>query len=286
MRRAALILAVLSLCSLGRAAESADHRTYQVPSRDGTAIAVECAGAGPELLIIHGGVGDRTRWTPLFPLLERDLTVCAMDRRAHGQSGDRAPYALTKEVDDLLAVVASRPGPVAVLGHSFGGVIAYEAAFRTRRIAKLVLYEPPVRAADHAAELAQMETLIRTGDRDAAATLFQREIVKVSPDEISAMKARPSWAAQVATIETAIRQDRALSANHWDPARAKSLATPTLLLIGGRTTSPELRNSVQSLSETLPHSEVLVLDGQEHNAMDADRERFAAVLKKFVLRPR
>ena len=40
-----------------------------VRSKDGTSIAVECAGTGPSLVIVHGGTGDRTRWTPLFPLV-------------------------------------------------------------------------------------------------------------------------------------------------------------------------------------------------------------------------
>src|SRR6185369_15425982 len=57
-----------------------------VISKDGTRIAVECAGAGPTLLFVHGGVGDRTRWTPMFPLLSQKFTVCAMDRRGHGAS--------------------------------------------------------------------------------------------------------------------------------------------------------------------------------------------------------
>jgi len=47
---------------------------------------VEREGSGPTLLIVHGGLGDRTRWTPLFPLLSSHFTVCAMDRR--GASGD------------------------------------------------------------------------------------------------------------------------------------------------------------------------------------------------------
>jgi pimeloyl-ACP methyl ester carboxylesterase len=35
-------------------------------------------------------------------------------------------------VEDVAAVVDSRPGPVFLLGHSYGGVAALEAAFLTR----------------------------------------------------------------------------------------------------------------------------------------------------------
>src|ERR1700720_3937693 len=74
-----------------------------VRSRDGTLIAVECAGAGPSLVIVHGGTGDRTRWTPLFPLFASRFTVSAMDRRGHGASGDSPNYSLQREVEDVAA---------------------------------------------------------------------------------------------------------------------------------------------------------------------------------------
>lgn len=271
----------LSMLATNGRADGAE--ATRIRSKDGTQIFVECAGSGPELLIVHGGAGDRTRWTPLFPYLERDLTVCAMDRRGHGRSGDGPTYSLQREAEDVAAVAKSRGRPVAVLGHSFGGVVAYEAAFLTPQIKRLALYEPPIRAADHSAALTRMEALLKVGDRDAATTLFLRDIVRVSPEEAAAMRSRPSWKALVDSIETSVRQDRALTANRWDPARARTLRTPTLLMIGGRTESAELRLSVRSLAETLPNREVVTLQGQEHNAMDTDREHLAAIVKAFVL---
>lgn len=52
-----------------------------VTSKDGTRIGVECAGTGPTVLFVHGGVGDRTRWTPMFPLLTSKFTACAIPQR-------------------------------------------------------------------------------------------------------------------------------------------------------------------------------------------------------------
>jgi pimeloyl-ACP methyl ester carboxylesterase len=195
-------IAVLVLCiGIVPPAVEAQTSTSTVVSADGTPIGMECAGAGPSLVIVHGGTGDRTRWTPLFPLFASKLRVCAMDRRAHGASGDTLPYSLQKEVEDVVAVVAAQPGPVFVLGHSFGAVCAFEAAFLTPKIARLALYEPPVRLADHSATLARMEAMMRSGDREGALVTFMREIVLISADEVAAMKARPSWAGLLATIE-------------------------------------------------------------------------------------
>src|ERR1051325_9135364 len=98
-------IAVLVVLSVGMVASVGEAQTSisTVASADGTPIAVECAGAGPSLVIVHGGTGDRTRWTPLFPLLASRFRVCAMDRRAHGASGDTLPYSLQKEVEDVVA---------------------------------------------------------------------------------------------------------------------------------------------------------------------------------------
>jgi pimeloyl-ACP methyl ester carboxylesterase len=277
-------IAVLMTC-IGTMAAAGPAQTSisAVASADGTPIAVECAGAGPSLVIVHGGTGDRTRWTPLFPFLAPQFRVCAMDRRAHGGSGDSPSYNLQKEVEDVVAVVAAQPGSVFVLGHSFGAVAALEAALQTRKIAGLVLYEPPVRAADHSPTLARMEAMMRTGDREGALMTFMREIVLISADEAAAMKARPSWPGLLATIEISVRQDRALSQYQFDPARARTMAVPTLLMMGSKTASLELKRSVDSLRQTLPHSTLHIFEGQEHNAMDTIPQEFAATLSSFLL---
>jgi pimeloyl-ACP methyl ester carboxylesterase len=259
--------------------------TDRVASKDGTAIAVECEGSGPTLLLVHGGTGDRTRWTPLFPLLSSRFTVCAMDRRGHGQSGDSPSYSLQKEAQDVAAVVASRPGPVFVLGHSYGGVAVLEAALLTDKIAKLVLYEPPLQDLDHTAATDRMEVLVRAGDREQAMVTFLQDVVKVSPSEIAAMKTRTSWPGLVASIDSAIRQDRALARYRFEASRFRTLQTPTLLLTGSKTASPQLKLAIGGLVDALPDRTLVVLAGQEHNAMDTDREHFADVVTGFLLSP-
>lgn len=271
----------------GVAARAPDTTVTSVASKDGTPISVECTGTGPTLLIVHGGTGDRTRWTPLFPLFAPRLAVCAMDRRGHGSSGNSADYSLQKEAEDVVAVVNSRPGQVFVLGHSFGGVAALEAAFLTDRISRLVLYEPPVQELDNAAVLVRMERLIADGDREEALMTFLREIVMVSPGEIAAMRARPSWPSLLASVETSIRQDRALGAYRFSADRMRGLQTRTLLLTGSKTASPRLKLAIDSLQHALPHAELVVLrpgaqcDGHSAPAI----RRYRAAIPAWPTRP-
>jgi pimeloyl-ACP methyl ester carboxylesterase len=254
-----------------------------VVSKDGTAIAVECAGTGPSLLIVHGGIGDHTRWKPLFPFLAADFRVCAMDRRGHGASGDSPEYSLQKESEDVAAVVDSLPGPVFLMGHSYGAVCALEAAFITHKISKLVLYEPPVQERNHSAVASKMESLTRAREREQALTVFLQEVVMISPAEIEAMKSRPSWANLATGIELQIRQLRALDAYLFDSKKISSLEIPTLLLTGSKTASPDLKRAIEALMATMPNRRLIVFEGQEHNAMDTIPQRFAEAVSKFLL---
>ncbi len=281
------VLYGISVIVAGFFAQAVATRTQssivKVSSNDGTSLAIECVGTGPSLLIVHGGTGDRSRWKPLFPFLASHFTVCAMDRRGHGESEAGPNYSMRKEFEDVAAVVNTRPGPVFVIGHSYGGVCALEAAFLTRKICKLVLYEPPLQDPDHTAVANRMERMIRAGYREEAFLTFLREIVMISPNEIAAMKARPSWPDRVTVIDTQIREIRALSRYRFDPKRMAALMVPTLLLSGSRTASPQLKQAIDGLMRSLPNRTLIVFEGQEHNAMDTIPQRFAAAVTDFLL---
>jgi pimeloyl-ACP methyl ester carboxylesterase len=277
------VAAVVFFSSFKQGNSQSASSVLNVTSKDGTSIAMECAGAGPSLIIVHGGIGDRTRWKPLFPLFAPHFTVCAMDRRGHGESGDSSEYTLQKGAEDVEAVVTSRPGPVFVLGHSIGGVNALEAAFLTDKISKLVLYEPPLRDRSHSAVATKMESMIRAGDREQALVTFLQEIVMISPSELAAMKARPSWPGRVAGVGKQIREIRAFEEYRFDPKRMTTLKAPTLLLTGSKTASPDLKRAIDVLMTTLPSRSLFVFEGQEHNAMDTVPQQFAEVVTKFLL---
>ena len=253
-----------------------------VLSKDGTRITLECKGKGPSLLIVHGGTGDRKRWVPLLPMFASRFTVCAMDRRGHGESEPGSNYSLQKESEDVAAAVNAQHGPVFVLGHSIGGVFALEAAFLTEKISKLVLYEPPLQDLDHTAVADRMERLIQSGNREEALLTFLREIVMMSPKEIEIMKARPAWPTRVAAIDIQIREIRALSLYRFNASRMGKLKTPTLLLAGSDTSSPQLKQAIKSLMGALPNRTLFVFQGEGHNAMDTKPQQFAEVVMNFL----
>lgn len=257
-------------------------QTSTVLSKDGTRIALECTGQGPSLLIVHGGTGDRKRWLPLLPLFASRFRVCAMDRRGHGESEPGSNYSLQKEAEDVVAAVNAQNGAVFVLGHSIGGVFSLEAALVTKKISKLVLYEPPLQDLDHTAVADRMERLIQSGNREQALLTFLSEIVMMSPKEVEIMKARPVWPIRVAGIDIQIREIRALAKYRFDARRMRKLKMPTLLLAGSNTASPQLKQALKSLMSALPNRTLFVFEGEEHNAMDNIPQQFAEVVMKFL----
>jgi len=95
---------------------------------------------------------------------------------------------------------------------------------------------------------------------------FLQEILMISPSEVVAMKKRPSWPGLLASIESSIRQDRALAGYRFDPKRMSTLNVPTLLLTGSETASPQLKQAISGLLDSLPNRSLFAFEGQQHNA--------------------
>jgi pimeloyl-ACP methyl ester carboxylesterase len=146
-----------------------------------------------------------------------------------------------------------------------------------------VLYEPPLQERNRRIFAARMEGMIQKGQREQALVMFLQEIVMMSTDEVAAMKSRPSWAGLVATVESQIRQIRALDEYRFDASRMNRFKVPTLVLAGSRTESPDLKRAISALMDCLPNPTLVVLEGQEHNAMDTVPQKFAETVISFLL---
>ncbi|MCC6803889.1 MAG: alpha/beta hydrolase, partial [Anaerolineae bacterium] len=99
-----------------------------IVSRDGTPITYARSGTGPPLVLVHGTMSSHGTWAPVLPTLEQLFTVFGVDRRGYGASGDSPDYAVGREFEDLAMLVDSLGDNVSLLGHSFGGLCALEAA--------------------------------------------------------------------------------------------------------------------------------------------------------------
>lgn len=264
--------------------------TTTVISADGTEIACTTSGDGPPLLLVHGTTADHTRWRTILPYLEPHATVHAVDRRGRGASGDASDYALAREFEDVAAVVdaiAKASGSaVDVLGHSYGGDVAFGAATLTPNIRKLVLYEgwpsPHPRGSGIAPETwARMDALLADGQPEAMLEVFFREVVGIREDDFVRYRALPSWQARIAAAHTVLRETRACRGNMLDVEAAARVTMPVLMLVGGAS-PPEMQSGYQDVADALPDARVVVLEGQQHIAIDLIPEELAATVLAFL----
>src|SRR5260370_21101604 len=102
---------------------------HTITSPDGTTIAYDRTGAGEPLVLVGGAFSYRRypAQVKLAELLAARFTVYSYDRRGRGDSGDTAPYAVEREIEDLAAVIGAAGGRAHVWGLSSGAVLALEA---------------------------------------------------------------------------------------------------------------------------------------------------------------
>jgi pimeloyl-ACP methyl ester carboxylesterase len=152
--------------------------------RDGVALGYELAeGEGTPILLVHGWCCDHSYFGPQFEhFRDRGRTVLAVDLRGHGESDEpEGAYSMDVFADDLawLASELRLERPV-VIGHSMGGVIAFELAVTHPGVpGAIVMIDSPVArpAASRDGMPAFLEKLNGPGYRDAvteyvAETLF------------------------------------------------------------------------------------------------------------------
>jgi esterase len=111
--------------------------------RDGTRLSyVDFGGPGRPLVALHGNGGCARNFAPLALALAPRWRVVALDQRGHGWSHrpracDRAAYVSDAEA----FLVHLGLGPVALLGHSLGGVNAYQLAARRPDLVSALVVE-------------------------------------------------------------------------------------------------------------------------------------------------
>lgn len=253
-----------------------------VVSGDGTPIAVWRSGEGPPLVLVHGAAADHSRWVPVLPALEERFTVLAIDRRGRGASGDGPRYALQREFEDLVAVAEWAGDGVDVLGHSYGGVCAVEAALLTDTIGRLVLYEPPMGFLKSPPEVVErLQALLDAGERGDLVAFFMQEVAGLPPEQIELLRSLPAWEARLAVAHTIPREERASREYAFDPGRFRDLRVPTLFLQGGDSPEP-FRAAGEALGAALPDCRVVVMPGQRHAAMDTGTDLFLAEVLGFL----
>jgi pimeloyl-ACP methyl ester carboxylesterase len=245
----------------------------KVASNDGTTISFDQTGDGPPIILVGGALSDRSAGVSLAELLSQELTVFTYDRRGRGDSGDTAPYAVEREVEDIEALIDEAGGSAYVFGRSSGAALALEAVRRLpTKLKKLALYEPPFILNENgrppADQVERLNELIAAGRRGDAVEYFMTQVVRLPAELVIRARSSPSWPTQEALAHT-LAYDATIMGDYSLPIeRAASVTVPTLVIAGGAD-FPWMRETAQALAEAIPDGQSRFLDGQGHNVEPA-----------------
>ncbi|WP_125775706.1 alpha/beta fold hydrolase [Antribacter gilvus] len=257
-------------------------------SADGTTIAYDVTGTGTGVVVVDGELCHRLPSMVALAGFAQGLRVVRYDRRGRGASSDTPPYAVEREVEDVLAVLESAaPEGAVLLGLSSGSFLALRAAadLGPVRVRAVVVYAPPHDVSDVAPpdlrHVTAVEGCVAAGDPGAAVEVFL-DLLGMPRRYVAGMRRSPSWET-LETIAPTIGYDgRVMAAITAGPrplaARWAEITQPVLVADGGA--SPALMGAAAaSLAGVLPRARRVTLADQGH---DADPAVLAPVLAQFV----
>jgi len=137
------------LAKAGCAAVDSRQRSDRYVVVNGIRLHYVEAGTGPAVVLLHGFPEFWYSWRHQIPALaEAGFRVIALDLRGYNESEKplgRRPYGIETLTDDVLGIIrAECGGRCAVVGHDWGGAIAWHLAMHhPKAVEKLVVLNAP-----------------------------------------------------------------------------------------------------------------------------------------------
>jgi pimeloyl-ACP methyl ester carboxylesterase len=264
----------------------ASARTFE--SGDGARLmyrafsAAHGAERGVPIVLLHATLSASVQLAGLARILAACGPVLALDRRGSGDSPQPAarPLDVSVHVADVGALLDHEGVTAAILvGHSFGGVVALEAAARLRgRVMAVVAWEPPygpladggTRAQFTAVALAT-ERAHATGGAAAAAATFLDGVAGDGAWDALPERSRAFLAAQ----GDGACADAALTG--LEAGGLARIDVPVAILTG-TASEPFYAPIARAVVARVPGAHLVVLGGLRHTAPISDPEPVAAAI--------
>jgi pimeloyl-ACP methyl ester carboxylesterase len=264
-------------------------------SNDGTQIGYQSLGSGKGVLVLGGALRNGADYMRLAQALAGSHQVHLIDRRGRGASGRQGPrYGLDREIEDLLAV-QSQTGAGIVFGHSYGGLIALEAARRHSCFSEVIVYEPGVSVAGSIPSdwTTRYRQLLASGDeRGAFATMVCG--VGFAPAGLSRLPlwsvklilrlaiGRDEWQRMRPHLATSVAEHEELAAlDDGSVQRYRSVKARVLLLGGSKSPLFTTTALFEQLGSVLENATSQLIGGLDHTAPD---EKAPEVVAKLIQR--
>ena len=252
-------------------------------------------GSGPDVILVHGALGDQRQWEPVAAALAPRFRTHAVSRRHHWPgpmpaASERYTYELHR--DDVLALMERQPGPVHLVGHSYGaGVVLLAALQAPDRVRSLTLIEQAFGSllpeagvglaeekATRVAALSRVRELVGAGKHPEAAEAF---IDWVQGGEGGFARLPDSVRQGLLDNARTLGPTIAGSQPDVSPASLRALRMPSLVVIGEQT-----RGFYRLIGEVaaagIPAGRLAKLPGCSHMTIVEDPAAMAAILAQFL----
>ncbi|MFI7350436.1 alpha/beta fold hydrolase [Streptomyces sp. NPDC049936] len=236
-------------------------------SRDGTRIAYERTGRGPAVVLVSGAMSTGATTAPLAAELSDRFDVTVYDRRGRGGSGDTAPYAVEREIEDLAALIEAVGGEASLYGMSSGGALALRAAASGLPVPRVAVYEVPFAMDDAAARSAAEYTeglaeALGKDRRGDAVELFLRR-TGLGEDMIRGARQSPMWAGMESVAPSLAYDDAVMGDSRVPETGIASITAPLLALAGGASDA-WWHEAARAVADAAPRGTYGTVAGQAH----------------------
>jgi pimeloyl-ACP methyl ester carboxylesterase len=269
--------------------------THAVVSQDGTKISYLTLGSGPAVIVIPGALSLAADYAAFGRALAERFTVHIIERRGRGQSGPQgADYSIRKECEDVLAL-QHQTGASAIVGHSFGGFVALEAARNTSVFTNVAVYEPGV-SIDGSIPAGWMPRFQQKLAEQKNFDAFVEFVRGINPESSGKI---PPWLMKFLLLLFMRSHERKQKLSllheclreHQEEVRLDSsyenyraITAEVLLMYGGKYHTSRLQLMMERLAAVIPHSETRVFPKLDHFGIDqrAPQEVAGVVSASFL----
>jgi pimeloyl-ACP methyl ester carboxylesterase len=231
-------------------------------------------GPGRPLLALHGHFGEARTFAALARALAPEWRIVAPDQRGHGFS-DRAPdYSRQGYVADAAALLTHLGWrDVVVLGHSLGGVNAYQLAARNPGLVAALVVEDIGAVVDD-----DLSFCLAWPHRAATRAALAERLGESARYLTDALREYPDgWGLAFRPQDMTASQDR-LNGDHWDDWLASDC--PALLVRGTRSDTLT-EDHARAMTARRPHTRLVRLP-TGHTVHATDPAGFAAAVRAFL----
>ncbi|MFB7467546.1 alpha/beta fold hydrolase [Streptomyces sp. NPDC056224] len=244
---------------------------------DGRRLAyADFGGPGAPLLALHGHFQDGGSFEGLAREVGPGWRVIGLDQRGHGASDRAAEYTREGYVADAAAVLEHLGlGPAVVVGHSLGGVNAYQLAARRPDLVRAVVVE------DIGAVVEGDLAYVREWPRRAVTRAgFLAGVGSAAPHLEGSLREYTDGWGTASDVEDVVESQRGLNGDHWEDWLA--VRKPTLLVRGDRS---GVLSAEHAREMTVRRAGVRLVELPAGHAVRAgDPEGFYAAVRGFLAR--